>query len=179
MKLSPALQWLLIALVAIPGAWLAYDFTAHPRAPTIEEYLAKAGPKVRRVEPGALELGGIKPTCGLRPTVLDDSLTDVAAAYPDFIILNPRVLPKIPPVIQLYAYTHECGHEMRGVSEEMADCYAAVTGRQQGWLTGMGIEAICDFWRPHVGDSVHLPGPERCALMQRCFARGESAAAGG
>lgn len=176
MMLSPRLQWLLIALLALPGAWLAYHYASAPLPPpSIEEYLAKAGAKARRVESGALDIEGIKPTCGTRPTVLNEGLDDVASAYPDFIILNPRVLAKIPPVIRLYAYGHECGHEMRGTSEAAADCYAAADGRKAGWLDAKGIEAICAFWKPQRHDSMHLPGPERCALMQRCFEGGEAA----
>jgi len=44
-------------------------------------------------------------------------------------------------------------------------------GQAQGWLDAAGVEAICAFWKPYAGDNKHLPGPERCELMKRCFAR--------
>jgi hypothetical protein len=101
--------------------------------------------------------------------VLNPSLNDIAAAYPGYIILNPDRFRALPKVVRLYAFYHECGHQMRGPSEEAADCYAVEVGRRDGWLDLLGIQAICDFWRPYAGDSVHLPGPERCKLMKRCF----------
>jgi len=88
-----------------------------------------------------------------------------------FIILNPARMQKLPKVVRLYAFGHECGHQLHGVSEEMADCYAVTRGQAQGWLDAAGVEAICAFWKPYAGDNKHLPGPERCELMKRCFAK--------
>jgi hypothetical protein len=53
----------------------------------------------------------------------------------------------------------------------MADCYAVMRGQAQGWLDAAGVQTICDFWGKTKSAGGHLPGPERCALMQRCFAR--------
>jgi hypothetical protein len=64
--------------------------------PTPEEYVARVGPHAKLVKPGELVLDGRKMQCGQRPTVLDDKLDDVAAAYPGFIILNPSLLLKVP-----------------------------------------------------------------------------------
>jgi hypothetical protein len=176
MQRSDVLRWLVIAVIAIPGAWLAYSITsAPPPPPTIEAYLAAAGPGARRIEARAFAIEGVGAACGSRPTVLDPALDDVAAAHPGYIIVNPKVMDRVPKVVRLYAYAHECGHQLHGVSETAADCYAAFRGQAQGWLTARGIEEICAFWRPHVGDATHLPGPERCALMQRCFAKAGAA----
>jgi hypothetical protein len=72
--------------------------------------------------------------------------------------------------VQLYVYEHECGHQMHGASETRADCYAMQRGRRDGWLTPEGLAEICEVFKGHpTGDSLHPPGPERCAAMTKCF----------
>jgi hypothetical protein len=169
--------WGFLAMVAIIGSWLAYNFTSASRPPTVEEYIAGAGQGARLAPPG-FRLSGVTPACHGLPIVLDPALDDVAATHPGFIILNEERLSKLPKVVQLYAFAHECGHQTHGPSEEKADCQAIVDGKAAGWLDAAGITAICDFWKPYRGDNAHLPGPERCALMKRCLTEGLSAASG-
>jgi TIR domain len=57
---------------------------------TPEEYVARAGGDAKIVPAGELELDGRKAICGQRPTVLDSQLNDYSAAYPGFLILNPK-----------------------------------------------------------------------------------------
>ena len=167
--------WAFLAIIAVAGSWFAYSFTSAPRPPTVEEYIASAGLGARQAEPG-FRLSGVTPSCHSLPIVLDPSLNDVAAAHAGFIILNAERIAKLPKVVQLYAFGHECGHQLHGLSEEKADCQAIVDGKAAGWLDASGIGAICDFWKPYQGDNAHLPGPERCLLMQRCFSEGMAAA---
>ncbi len=141
----------------------------------MEEYIAGAGLRAKRAEPG-FQLAGVTPTCHGLPIVLDPSLDDVAAAHAGFVILNAERIAKLPKVVQLYAFGHECGHQTHGLSEEKADCQAIADGRAAGWLDEPGVGAICDFWKPYQGDSSHLPGPERCELMKSCFSDGMAAA---
>ena len=159
----------LLGAVAVGGALFVYDAMRDPGPPSLEEYIAYA--PGRTAAPAGYTIGGAGIACGTARLVLNTALDDVAAAHPGFIILNPARLDKLPKVIRLYAFGHECGHQLHGVSEEMADCYAVTRGQAQGWLDGGGVEAICAFWKPYAGDNKHLPGPERCELMKRCFAR--------
>jgi len=58
--------------------------------PTPEEYVARVGGDATIVPSGELTLDGRKVICGSRPTVLDSRLDEYSAAYPGFLILNPR-----------------------------------------------------------------------------------------
>jgi hypothetical protein len=138
--------------------------------PTPEEYVGHVGGDAKIIEPGGLKLDGNRMTCGKRPTVMDSQLDDYGAAYPGFLILNPRLLAKVPTVVKMWIFAHECGHQFRGPDEETADCFAVQRGRRQGWLDENGIEEICKFISPAKGDSMHFSGSHRCAVMRQCFA---------
>ena len=138
--------------------------------PTPEEYAAHVGGDTKIVQPGNLRLDGQRMTCGQRPTVLDNQLDDYGAAYPGFLILNPRLIAKVPTVVKQWIFAHECGHQFRGPDEETADCFAVQRGRRQGWLSSEGLEEICRFISPAKGDSMHFSGSHRCEAMRLCFA---------
>ena len=108
--------------------------------PTPEEYVAHVGGDAKIVPAGELKLDGRKLLCGQRPTVLDNNLDDYGAAYPGFLILNPRLLNKVSTPVKMWIYAHECGHQFRGPDEETADCFAVQRGRRSGWLTPEGLE---------------------------------------
>lgn len=137
--------------------------------PTPEEYTAHVGGDATITPPGALKLDGQSMVCGQRPTVLDSQLDDYGAAYPGFLILNPRLLAKISTPVKMWIYAHECGHQFRGPDEETADCFAVQRGRRQGWLSPTGLEEICQFISPAKGDSMHFAGSNRCSYMRRCY----------
>jgi len=115
-------------------------------------------------------LDGTRLICGRRPTVLDSTLDDYGAAYPGFLILNPKLIARVPKAVKLWIYSHECGHQFRGPDEEVADCFAVQRGRRQRWLTIDGVHQICNFIRPAKGSSMHYSGPHRCQVMKQCFA---------
>jgi len=128
----------------------------------------------KTIPAGRLKLAGQTLRCGHTPTLMSTSFWDYGGSYTSsagrgMIILNPNKLETLPPIVQLYVYEHECGHQLRGRSETKADCYAVERGRRAGWLTSDGVEAICAFFAAHPTDSVHPPGPERCAAMAQCF----------
>ena len=141
--------------------------------PTPEEYVAHVGGDARIVPPGSLKLDNYKMQCGQRPTVLDSQLDDYGAAYPGFLILNPKLLDRVPKVVKLWIFAHECGHQFRGPDEETADCFAVQRGRRQGWLTIQGLDEICKFISPAKGDSMHFSGSHRCEAMRKCYAEPE------
>jgi len=137
--------------------------------PTPEEYVAYVAGGAKIVPAGQLTIDGQRNLCGQRPTVLDENLDDYAAAYPGFIILNPKLIAKVSTPVKLWIYSHSCGYQFRGPDPRIADCFAIERGRRQGWLTLSGLDEVCAFISPARGDNVHLPGPERCKLMRKCF----------
>jgi hypothetical protein len=153
---------LILALASLTGA--AAD------SPSPEEYLTRSGPDAKLVQPGELELDGRKLVCGRRPTVLDEKLDDYGAAYPGFLILNPKLMAKVSTPVKLWIHAHECRHQYRGPDEETADCFAVQRGRRQGWLTPEGLEEVCRFISPAKGDAMHFAGSHRCDAMRRCYA---------
>jgi hypothetical protein len=89
--------------------------------PTPEEYAEHVGGDAHVLPPGELKLDGRQQVCGQRPTVIDSQLDDYGAAYPGFLILNPRLLAKVSTPVKLWIFAHECGHQFRGQDEETAD----------------------------------------------------------
>jgi len=136
--------------------------------PTVTEYAAHIG-NAMIIPAGQLVLDGHRLSCGNRPTVLDPTLDDYGAAYPGFLILNPSLIKQVPTAVKLWIYSHECGHQFRGPSEEKADCFAVQRGRRYGWLTSDGMDKICKFIKPAEGSSMHYAGPERCRVMRQCY----------
>jgi hypothetical protein len=138
---------------------------------TPEEYVHKVGGDARIVPAGSFTMDGQKVTCGRRPTVLNSRLNDYGAAYPTFLILNPKLLAKLKSTaVKLWVVAHECGHQFRGPDEAVADCFAVRRGRRQGWLTPQGLEEVCAFVGQAKGDSMHFAGAQRCQAMRMCYA---------
>jgi hypothetical protein len=158
-----------VALVLVAAWSLAGVAQAGDDIPTPEEYTAHVGGDANIVPPGTLKLDNQQMVCGQRPTVMDSQLDDYGAAYPGFLILNPRLLAKTSTPVKMWIYAHECGHQFRGPDEETADCFAVQRGRRQGWLTPDGLEEICRFISPAKGDSMHFAGSNRCEYMRRCY----------
>ena len=154
----------LLAFGVFPSSGMAQN------PPTPEEYTAQVGGGSRIIPPGQYKLDGMRQICGRRPTVLDNRLDDYGAAYPGFLIMNPRLLRRVSTPVKLWIYAHECGHQFRGPDEETADCFAVQRGRRQGWLTHAGLEEVCKFISPAKGSSMHLAGSYRCEYMRRCYA---------
>jgi hypothetical protein len=156
--------WVSIVVFAAPPAGLA----SAGGPPTVQEYAAHVG-GAQIIRAGELVLDGFRLHCGTRPTVLDPSLDDYGAAYPGFLILNPKLIARVPTAVKLWIYSHECGHQFRGPDEEVADCFAVQRGRRQRWLTTDGLDQICRFISPAKASSMHYSGPRRCELMRKCF----------
>ncbi len=160
-------------VVVVACALLTSPFAPEARAegpPTPEEYIAHVGGDAKIVAPGELTFDRRRLSCGQRPTVLDSQLDDFGAAYPGFLILNPRLLAKVSIPVKMWIFAHECGHQFRGPDEETADCFAVQRGRREGWLSTEGVEEVCKFIAPAKGDSMHFSGSHRCEYMRKCYA---------
>ncbi len=138
--------------------------------PTPEEYIAYVGSHARLVAPGEFVLDNKRQICGRRPVVIDEQLDDYGAAYPGFLIMNPKLLARVSTPVKFWIFAHECAHQFRGPDEETADCFAVQRGRRQGWLTEQGLEEVCEFIKPAKGDMMHFSGSHRCEAMRRCYA---------
>jgi hypothetical protein len=155
---------------AAAALWFAAaSCTSVNAGPTPQEYVSHVGGGAYIVPIGELKLDGRKILCGQRPTVMDEQLDDYGAAYPGFLILNPKLLAKVSTPVKLWIHAHECGHQFRGPDEETADCFAVQRGRRQGWLTLDGLEDVCRFIAPAKGDSMHFQGSHRCEVMRQCY----------
>jgi hypothetical protein len=159
-------RWARGALTLALGALCALPASA---GPTPEEYVGHVGGDAKIVAAGQLRLDGQRLLCGQRPTVLDNNLDDYGAAYPGFLILNPKLLNRVSTPVKLWIYAHECGHQFRGPDEETADCFAVQRGRRQRWLTSEGLEEVCRFIAPAKGDTMHFSGSYRCEAMRKCY----------
>lgn len=158
---------LLAAATAVAGALAA---RAYDDPPTAEEYRDQVGGDAEIVPPKEFQIDGTKVYCGHRPTVKDNTLDDYGAAYPGFLIMNPKLLERVTTPVKMWIYAHECGHQFRGPEEAAADCFAVQRGRAMGWLTDEGLEEVCKFISPARADSAHFSGAHRCEHMRRCYA---------
>ena len=138
---------------------------------SLAEYLAKAGPSAKLIEPGKLRIEGHRMICGKRPTVIDAKFESWGGAYPGYLILNPDRLKGLPTAVKLFVYAHECGHQHPSISrnEEAADCFGIKRGRRYGWLSQEGLAQVCDFISNLKGDAEHASGPKRCNKMRVCY----------
>ena len=160
-------RWFALAVMVVAAN--SYCIAVEP--PTPEQYVHKVGGDAHIVPAGELKIDGQTLICGRRPTVLDNKLDDYAAAFPGFLILNPKLLAKVSSTaVKLWIYSHECGHQFRGPDEETADCFGVQRGRRQRWLTPQGLEEVCRFISSSKGDNMHLQGSYRCESMRRCYA---------
>ena len=149
----------------------AQSYSSHGGNITVQQYINEAGGVARYVAPGRLRLAGRRVGCGRRPSILDPEFDTWAGAYtnPGFIIVNPRYMRKEKRTVQLYIYSHECGHQFRGFDEDTADAFAIRRGVRQGWLKNKGMKEVCRFISRVPGDSEHPAGPLRCKRMTRVY----------
>ncbi len=135
----------------------------------LAEYLAKAGPDAKLIEPGKLKIDKHRMVCGKRPTVIDPEFESWGGAYPGYLILNPDRMKGLPTPVKLFIYAHECGHQFIGRDEGAADCFGVKRGRRYGWLKEEGLAQVCDFISKLKGDADHAAGPKRCNKMRMCY----------
>ena len=118
----------MLGALAVLCALFAYQLASTPAGPpTLSEYLSnKPG---RTLAAAGYSVDGVPLACGKVDLVFDDGLDDVAAAHPGFIILNRKAFETLPKVVRLYAFGHECGHQVAGPDETKADCHAVTSGQ--------------------------------------------------
>lgn len=117
----------------------------------------------------AFSIDGIPVHCGGMPTVLIPTIPDVAMNNGAAILINPSVFFRLPTVLKLFWYGHECGHTYVGADEVGADCWSIRAGRDQGWFPPQAFSLLIDMFRNNRGDTTHPPGPARVRAMIRCY----------
>jgi hypothetical protein len=165
---SFVVRWIGPAALGVAAMFATAALAEGP--PTPEEYVAHVGGDAKIIAAGQLTLDKRRMFCGQRPTVLDPQLDDYGAAYPGFLILNPKLLSRVTTPVKLWIFSHECGHQFRGPDEDAADCFGVQRGRREGWLTQEGLEEICTFITPAKGTMMHFSGSHRCESMRKCYA---------
>ncbi len=119
--------------------------------------------------PGRFSIDGIPVVCGNVPTVVTTNIPDAGMFNGQAILLNPAVLGRLPTVLKLYIYAHECGHAVVGSDEVAADCWAIRVGRDQGWFPPQAFGYLVEFFRNNPGSMRHPPGPVRVQNMMQCY----------
>ena len=135
------------------------------------------------LKPGQFTVGPYSPRCGNVPTLISEGLPVGGAAITApgergtvrLIVINPRNLKRATLETKMFVYAHECGHHVAGQSEVVADCYAAMRGRQEGWLTEKRLDRTCRTrYIAHKSSRRYPPGPLRCRIQRYCFAAAAS-----
>jgi len=153
----------------IAAAILGAIGPAHSQQDRAANYAAAVGGTL--IPAGRIVIDGRRMSCGRAATVLDPQARDFGESRPGFLVLNPNRLAGLATPVKLWIYSHECAHQTIGADEVKVDCVAVQRGRREGWLSIAGLTQVCDFMRPARGDSTHFTGPQRCALMQQCYAQ--------
>jgi hypothetical protein len=119
--------------------------------------------------PGQFALDGYPVVCGNAPTIVTPQIPDAAMNNGQAILLNPMVMGRLPTVLKLFVYAHECGHFFAGSNETGADCWAIRTGRDQGWFPPQAFQALIAMFRNNPGSMRHPPGMIRVNNMMTCY----------
>ncbi len=140
---------------------------------------AKVGSDDTLLQPGQFKIGNYSPRCGSVPTLISEDLPVGGAALTALgengtvrlIVINPDNLKRTSEETKLFVYAHECGHHIMGQSEVVADCYASMRGRQEGWLTEKRLDRVCrNRYIGHKSSRRYPPGTLRCRIQRYCFA---------
>ncbi|MCA8906361.1 MAG: hypothetical protein KDA64_00405 [Rhodospirillaceae bacterium] len=111
--------------------------------------------------------------------IADAGLNDVGMSTRYFgrpiIVLNPMVLQRFAPLVQIWWQAHECGHHALSPtmnSEVAADCFATRALRDLGYIRSWAdLEELMRELSTIPGNAFtgHLPGPMRAAQVRDCY----------
>lgn len=140
---------------------------------------ARAQETARQGRAGRIEIAGQTVACDGVRARLDRHLPNLGAAVPGagLLILNPARMRMLSPAVQLFVFHHECGHHRVGESELEADCWAVGEGLRAGWLERNGLAQVCRSFDNAPETDTHPSGKRRCANLDRCYAKAETALA--
>jgi hypothetical protein len=120
---------------------------------------------------GKLKMAGRSLRCGNARNVLDVRLPSEGAAAPGVLIINPRLIARMPNTVRLFVFYHECGHHRVGASELRADSWAVERGVAEGWLNEAGLKQVCRSFGNAPATPTHPSARSRCQNLERVYAR--------
>jgi len=118
---------------------------------------------------GSLSMAGRSLRCGRARNVLDGGLPSEGAAAPGVLIINPRLINRMPRTVRLFVFYHECGHHHVGGSELRADSWAVRRGVAEGWLDRNGLRQVCRSFGNMPATPTHPSARSRCQNLERTF----------
>lgn len=124
-------------------------------------------PKLQR--DGTLKMAGRDLRCGRARNVLDGRLPSEGAAAPGVLIINPRLINRMPQTVRLFVFYHECGHHHVGASELKADSWAVMRGVAEGWLDREGLKQVCRSFGNMPATPTHPSGRSRCRNLDQTY----------
>ena len=120
---------------------------------------------------GELAIDGRPVTCKSDiQTILDVKLPNLGIATRTQLVLNPKLLRQLSPIVRMFVYHHECGHHHVGGDELGADCWAVRAGVASGWLHQRQLTEICASFGNSRATATHPATAYRCRALQACFA---------
>ncbi len=163
--------------VLIGGILAQAQVGSAPDAAPVLISAAHASEAARLNPDGSLQLAGQRVACEKVRTRFDRRLDNLGAAspYDRLLVLNPLLLGRERPTVQLFVFHHECGHHRVGVSEIEADCWAVSRGVEAGWLDRKGLDEVCRSFGNAPETRTHPSGKRRCAALDQCFAAANAA----
>ncbi len=120
---------------------------------------------------GTMSIAGRSLRCGNVRNVLDGGLPSEGAAAPGVLVINPRLLNRMPPTVRIFVYYHECGHHSVGASELGADSWAVNRGVSEGWLDRSGLQQVCRSFGNMPRTPTHPSSRSRCRNLERVYAK--------
>lgn len=129
----------------------------------------------RLEQDGTLKLAGRRLRCGNARNVLDAQLPSEGAAAPGVLIINPRLIARMPNTVRVFVFYHECGHHRIGASELRADSWAVERGVAEGWLDEEGLKQVCRSFGNVPATPTHPSARSRCRNLERTYARAVAA----
>src|SRR4051794_25295310 len=115
---------------------------------------------------------------GTRPGTwfADYKLRDFGNTNASFLVIsyNPIIF-SLPSHVALFWMGHECGHAFnRTAIENVADCWSAKTGVQEGWFNLLDYDELARELINNPGDNTHPVGAERLKNIKACMQAAKS-----
>jgi hypothetical protein len=122
---------------------------------------------------GSINIAGRALSCGRARNYVDYRVPSpgMASLSGEYIKVNPRYLRRMPPLVRVFVYYHECGHLVVGSNEVRADCWGLRRGIREGWVNEKVLKQIGQSFGNRPRTTTHPSGPERRRYLRQCYGR--------
>jgi hypothetical protein len=168
-RIGPVLRKTITSLILLLSLVLVQSASAHPDSDLISAHWdARHGASYQVI---FLPHTGIVPLqCAGVPFKMDHFMESVAntdRSIPE-IHVNSHKLLRFPRFIQVFIMAHECAHAYFDTdNEEVADCFAALVGLEQGWMVQSDFAITFETFSKMAADYNHRPGLSRWLTIVR------------